>query len=218
MNREPETTGLGIVVLSSSMQLLHINRRAMELLTRLEHTAQSVGTAPALTAPLSQPCQEIVETMQRCLAWKNWEQFHQVCTIGNSSYAIVLKGFGLPDRRGLPHSRIVMLLTPHIPLSVRGITRVKFSVGISEAPRLGADSPQASACDGEGIWEATPHRDDVVEVLLRPEALAFEDFHNGGYLPRVGDGCFFEGQGVAFRVVAHVVNDHFLPHASFHSA
>ncbi|MGQ0694673.1 MAG: hypothetical protein ACT4OL_03745 [Nitrospiraceae bacterium] len=131
MNREPETTGLGIVVLSSSLQLLHMNRRAMELLTRLEHTAQSIGTAPALTAPLYQPCQEIVETMQRCLAWKNWEQFHHVCTIGDSSYTIVLKGFGLPDRRGLSHSRIVMLLTPHIPLSVRGITTVEFSVGIS---------------------------------------------------------------------------------------
>lgn len=159
MIREPETTGLGIVVLSASLQLLHMNRRAMELLTRIEHTAQRVGTAAALTAPLYQPCLEIVETMQRCLAWKNWEQFHHVSAIGNSSYAIVLKGVGLPDRRGLSHSRIVMLLTPHIPLSVRGITRVEFSVGISETHRLGADVPRASACEGEGILGANPHRD-----------------------------------------------------------
>jgi hypothetical protein len=159
MNREPETTGLGVVVLSSSLQLLHMNRRAMELLTRLKHTGQRVGTAAALTAPLYQPCQAILEIMQRCLAWKNWEQFHHVCAIGNSSYAIVLKGVGLPDRRGLSHSRIVMLLTPHIPLSVRGITRVENTVGISETHRLGADSPHASACEGEGIWGANPHRD-----------------------------------------------------------
>jgi hypothetical protein len=159
MNREPETNGLGVVVLSSSLQLLHMNRRAMELLTRLEHTAQRVGTAAALTAPLYQPCQEILETMQRCLAWKNWQQFHHVRAIGNSSYAIVLKGVGLPDRRGLSHSRIVMLLTPHIPPSVRGITTVEFSIGISEAYRLGEDSPRASACEGEGMWGANPHRD-----------------------------------------------------------
>jgi hypothetical protein len=42
---------------------------------------------------------------------------------------------------------------------------------------------------------------DAVEVLLRAQALPFEDFHNRGDLPHVGDRGFFEGHGVAFRAV-----------------
>ena len=48
--------------------------------------------------------------------------------------------------------------------------------------------------------------DDVVEVLLGAEALAFEHFHDRGDLPHIGDGGFFEGHTVAFgAVVAHGV-------------
>ena len=115
MNQEQETTGPGIVVLSSSLQVLHMNRRAMALLTQLEHTGQSIGTEWAVTAPLHQHCQDIIETLQARLGSNNWEQFQQYRTIGDSTHTILLKGFGLPDQRGLPHSRIVMLLSPHTP-------------------------------------------------------------------------------------------------------
>ena len=115
MNRDLETTGLGIVVLSASLHLLHMNRRAMELLTRVEQTAPSVGMAPALAAPLYQPYQEIMETLQNRLAGNNWAPFYQVCSIDNARSTIGVKGVGLPDRRGLSHSRIVLLLSPHSP-------------------------------------------------------------------------------------------------------
>jgi len=40
--------------------------------------------------------------------------------------------------------------------------------------------------------------------LLRTEALPFRYFHDGGNLPHVGDGGFFDGHAVAFgAVVAH---------------
>lgn len=41
MNQEQEATGPGIVVLSPSLQVLHMNRRAMVLLNQLEYTALS---------------------------------------------------------------------------------------------------------------------------------------------------------------------------------
>ncbi len=121
MNQEQGTTGPGIVVLSPSLQVLHMNRRAMALLNQLEHTAQSIGTEWALTAPLHQHCQDIVETLQERLGSNNWEQFQQSRTIGNSTHSIFLNGFGLPDRRGLSHSRIVMLLSPHNQAPTPGI-------------------------------------------------------------------------------------------------
>ena len=120
MNQEQGATGPGIVVLSPSLQVLHMNRRAMALLNQLEHTAQSIGTERAVAASLYQHCQDIIETLRARLGSNNWEQFHQCRTIGDSPHSILLKGFGLPDRRGLPHSRIVMLLSPHTPASDAG--------------------------------------------------------------------------------------------------
>jgi hypothetical protein len=121
VSQEPEATGPGIVVLSPSFQVLHINQRAIALLNQLEHAAQSIGAEWALTAPLHQHCQNIMETLQARLGSNNWEQFRQHCTIGDSTYSIFVNGFGLPDRRGLPHSRIVMLLSPHNPVPMPGI-------------------------------------------------------------------------------------------------
>jgi hypothetical protein len=143
VNQEQEVTGPGIVVLSSTLQVLHMNRRAMDLLQRLEHAAQSIGTERAVAAPLHQYCQDIIEAMQARLAANNWEQFHQYRTIGDSTHSILLKGFGLPDRRGLPHSRILMLLSLHTPVPMPGISRRKSSEEISESSHLGADSPPA---------------------------------------------------------------------------
>jgi hypothetical protein len=113
VNQEQEATGPGIVVLSPSLQVLHMNRRAMALLNQLEDIAQSIGAERAVAAPLHQHCRDIIETLQARLGSNNWQQFQQCRMIGDSTHSILLNGFGLPDRRGLPHSRIVMLLSPH---------------------------------------------------------------------------------------------------------
>jgi hypothetical protein len=42
VNQEQESTGPGIVVLSPSLQVLHMNRRAIDLLIQLELTAVSM--------------------------------------------------------------------------------------------------------------------------------------------------------------------------------
>ena len=142
MNQEQEATGPGIVVLSSSLQLLHMNRRARTLLAQLEHNAPSIGTERAVAAPLHRHCQDIFETSQARVGSNNWEQFHQYRMIADSTHAILLKGFGLPDRRGLPHSRIVMLLSPHSPASMPGNSRVESLVETFESGHLDADSPR----------------------------------------------------------------------------
>ena len=116
MNQEQEATGPGIVVLSAFVQVLHINRRALELLNQVEHTGQSVAAEQSVAAPLHQHCHDIIETLRTRLGSNNWEQFQQFRTIGNSTHTILLRGFGIPDRRGLSHSRVVMLLSPHIPM------------------------------------------------------------------------------------------------------
>lgn len=143
MNQKQEATGPGIVVLSPFLQVLHMNRRAMALLNQLECTAQSSGAERAVAAPLHQHCQDIVETLQARLGSNNWEQFHQQRTIGNSTHSILLRGFGLPDSRGLPHSRIVILLSPHAPVPMPGISGRESLEEISERGHLGGAPPSA---------------------------------------------------------------------------
>jgi hypothetical protein len=123
VNQEQGATDPGIVVLSPSLQVLHMNRRAMALLNQLEHNAQNNGAERAVAAPLHQHCQDIIETLQARLGANNWEQFRQYRTIGDSIHSISVNGFGIPDRRGLPHSRIVLLLSPHTPTPLPGIRK-----------------------------------------------------------------------------------------------
>ena len=141
MNQEQEGTGPGIVVLSSSMQVLHMNRRAIDLLNHFKPAAERLETKPALVAPLHRHCKEVIQTLQARLASNNWGQFHQYRVIGEPNHTLLLKGFGLPDRRGLPHCRILMLLSPHSSASSPEISRTKFPEEVSERDRLGADSP-----------------------------------------------------------------------------
>jgi hypothetical protein len=143
VNQTPETTGSGIVVLSPSLQVLHMNRRAMALLNQLAHPAQSLEAERRSPAPLHQHGQDMLETMQARLGSNNWEQFQHNRVIGDAPHSILLKGFGLPDRRGLPHSRIVLLLAPHIPMTMSGISRTECSAELSEHGHVGADRPPA---------------------------------------------------------------------------
>ena len=113
MNQEQQATGPGIVVLSPFFQVLHMNRQARVLLNQLGDVMQGVGAERTIAAPLHQHCQAIIDTLQSRLESNNWERFQQYCTIGASPHSILLKAFGLPDRKGLSYSRIVMLLTPH---------------------------------------------------------------------------------------------------------
>ncbi len=97
----------------------------------------------AVAAPLHQHCQDIIETLQARLGSNNWGQFQPFRRMGNSTHSILLKGFGLPDSRGLPYYRIVILLSPHTPVPMPGISRRESLEEISESSHLGADSPPA---------------------------------------------------------------------------
>jgi len=142
VNQEQEATGHGIVVLSPSLQVLHMNQRAMVLLNQLEQTIQVVGTERTVAAPLHQHCQDIIETLRSRLESNNRERFHQYRTIGASPHSILLKGFGIPDSRGLSYSRIVMLLSPYNPVPMPGMSRNGSSAGIFERDYLDANSPR----------------------------------------------------------------------------
>ena len=107
MNQAREAIDPGVVVLSSSLQLLHMNHQAISLLQHLQPEADR-----DLTSLLHPHSHEISMAMRERLASSNFRPFHSYRAIGDQPHKILLKIFALPDRRGFPHSRIVMLLLP----------------------------------------------------------------------------------------------------------
>jgi len=120
VNQEQQENGPAIVVFSTSLQLLHMNRSAMSLLSQLSHHAD-IGTERALATLLHEHCHDIIDTMQLRLGSNNCGPVHQYRTIGNVTHSVLLRGFGVSDSRGLPHARIVMLLSPCGQASTRAI-------------------------------------------------------------------------------------------------
>jgi len=113
-NLADQRAGAGIVVLSSSMQLLHMNRQAAEL-SKLINMAEN-GGAPAksaqgvLPSALTELCTEVMKALQVRTEAKDWEQFEIKRIAGNPNQPVLLRGFGLPDRGGIQHARLVVTL------------------------------------------------------------------------------------------------------------
>lgn len=113
-NLVDQRAGAGIVVLSSSMQLLHMNRQAAEL-SKLINMAEN-GGAPAksaqgvLPSALTELCTEVMKALQVRTEAKDWEQFEVKRIAGNPNQPVLLRGFGLPDRGGIQYARLVVTL------------------------------------------------------------------------------------------------------------
>ena len=82
MHQEQKETGPGIVVLSPSLQILHMSGQAFALLKPLERTEQNLDPDLSITALLHQYCHDILETMQEHIKVNNWEHFCRYRTLG----------------------------------------------------------------------------------------------------------------------------------------
>ena len=109
-----QRAGAGIVVLSSSMQLLHMNRQAAELSKQINMAENGGVPAKAaqgvLPAALTELCADIIKALQVRTEAKDWEQFEGKRVAGNPNQPVLLRGFGLPDRGGIQHARLVVTL------------------------------------------------------------------------------------------------------------
>jgi len=109
-----QRAGSGIVVLSASMQLLHMNRQASELAKKINAVEHGVNAAKAahgvLPTALTELCGEIVKALHIRTEAKDWEQFELKRVAGDPNQPILLRGFGLPDRGGVQHARLVITM------------------------------------------------------------------------------------------------------------
>ena len=107
----------GMLVLAPPMRLLHMNQHAWELLRRLSngengemgngHTYQAKGLLPE---SLHETCVEIFASLQDRGHAEDWERFEIKRVIGAPQQPVLIRGFGVPDRSGRGHSRVILLL------------------------------------------------------------------------------------------------------------
>jgi DNA-binding NarL/FixJ family response regulator len=109
-----QRAGSGIVVLSASMQLLHMNRQATELAKKINAAEHGGNTAISargvLPTAMTELCAEIIKALYIRTEAKDWEQFELKRVTGDPNQPILLRGFGLPDRGGIQYARLVVTM------------------------------------------------------------------------------------------------------------
>jgi DNA-binding CsgD family transcriptional regulator len=100
--------GPGILILSTSNQLLYKDRRAWEMCADINKSAGKAANGVLPTA-IVELCGEINKLLQVWTDAKDWEQIRIKRVIGSPDRPLLLSGLGLPDRHGL-QSRILITM------------------------------------------------------------------------------------------------------------
>lgn len=106
--------GKGIVVLSSSLQILHMNRQAIKLAGMFgppEPGGQKLNhPARVLISPLTNIADTILKALRRGneTTGKGQSGLHHVVSILGKR--VMIRGIGVPSAKGLQDSRIVLVL------------------------------------------------------------------------------------------------------------
>ena len=91
--------GPGILMVSSSMQLLYSDRRIWELFGRIKPQEGKPlhGVLPPAVEGL---CSEIIKLLQVRTEAKDWEHFRVKRVVGDPVQPILLSGVGIPEQHG----------------------------------------------------------------------------------------------------------------------
>ena len=102
--------GPGILLLSSSMQLMYRDRRTWELCAQINKEQNGATANGVLPTAVVELCSEIMKTLQVRTDAKDWEHFRMKRIIGDPKRPILIRGVGLPDRSGIQQARILVTM------------------------------------------------------------------------------------------------------------
>src|SRR5205823_10280428 len=92
--------GPGILMLTSSMQLLYRDRRSWELCAQINKHQSGKAANGVLPPAVADLCVKIMKALQVRPEAKDWEQFQLRRIVGDPKRPILLCGLGLPDTTG----------------------------------------------------------------------------------------------------------------------
>ena len=104
-----KTTSPGILVFSRTKQLLHVNRRALELTGHIGQVERGAVNF-VLSTSVSELRADVLEGLDSRAEEGIGEQFEVWRMVCERGQRMLLRGFGLPNPNSHDHSRIVLLL------------------------------------------------------------------------------------------------------------
>ena len=113
---------LGILIFGHRLKLLHINRRALELIGLLDPA--EIGTDCEIdSAPVRELRNAIQVALDQRRAAHIWEPFELKRVLFEARRSILVRGLGLTDRSPDDDSRIVMMLEELSPRQAGGVSQ-----------------------------------------------------------------------------------------------
>lgn len=100
----------GILVFTTSLQVLHRNPQALELSRRITQAEPGTASSDRLPKAVTDLCHEVRKRLQIRIDGEDWTQFQVQRLIGEGHKPVVLQGIGVPDRGGLTRSRILIVM------------------------------------------------------------------------------------------------------------
>jgi hypothetical protein len=103
-----EQSSPGILVLSCSLQLQYVNRRALELMRNIGRAMTESGLI-MLPAPILELRDQVQESLDARIEANIWEPFGMSRVVSECGHRLLLRGFGHPNEVANCDSRIIIL-------------------------------------------------------------------------------------------------------------
>ena len=106
-----QRVGPGIILLSSSLHLMHMNRRAWELSRKITQAHNGKTATGVLPTAVTELCAEVVTAFQVRTNAKDWDQVQIRRLVGTTNPPVLLRALGLPDHcGGFQQARILIIM------------------------------------------------------------------------------------------------------------
>jgi DNA-binding CsgD family transcriptional regulator len=124
-----QRSGPGILVFTSTLQLLQMNTRALELSRRINLAQSGSLAGGVLPAAVTELCGEIRKMLESWIEPKDWEQVEVKRLAGDVERPVLLRGFGLPDWGGQqPRILVIMEERHHQDRATSGLVMQRFQL------------------------------------------------------------------------------------------
>ncbi|WHZ24014.1 MAG: hypothetical protein OJF47_003126 [Nitrospira sp.] len=105
------STGTGVIVLSMTGRILHIDDSALDFVRRFEERPpRPQQVSSVLPPPLMDLFHDVLAGVEKHIAAEDWSQFVVHRPVRSVDGMVLLRGFGMPDRTRRQQSRILLVL------------------------------------------------------------------------------------------------------------
>ena len=123
--------GPGILLLSSSMQLMYRDRRTWELCAQINKAQNGKAATGVLPPAVTQLCAEVITALRVRIDAKDWEQVQITRLVSPPNPPVLLRAFGFPDSGEAQRARIFILMEEVARRKERGTEKTRERFGLT---------------------------------------------------------------------------------------